>query len=348
MIAPSMSESFPNIVGMDDLAALGEFYRSAGKTVVSTNGCFDLLHAGHIGMLSRARALGDVLVVGLNDDASVRLLKGPGRPVVNQEDRAIMLASLKPVDHVVVFPGLLPNETLALLKPHIHCKAADYTSHSLPEAAVVRANGGRIEILPLSEGYGTSKLLSLASRAVGPKATAHSPEIEEELSEFVLATLLSNANLCRQSGYELAPAIAQAARLIDKSRRNGRTLWVFAEGTGLSEQVLVGMNCRMVVSGTLAKESAIVQATQTVPGDVAVAVAGGCSAEEVGFLSAAAARGAETILISSAATPQWAGCLPLVFNVEQPLAAGQTRLAILHGLLSAADHLACLKREPSV
>lgn len=144
---------------LDELLAARQRWREEGRVVVTTNGCFDLLHPGHVRFLQQARAQGEVLIVGLNSDGSVRQLKGPGRPLLSQEDRAAMLAALRCVDHVVVFDEVLANDLLALLRPDIHCKGGDYTAESLPEAEVVRQGGGQLRILPFAAGYSTTGLL---------------------------------------------------------------------------------------------------------------------------------------------------------------------------------------------
>jgi rfaE bifunctional protein nucleotidyltransferase chain/domain len=137
-------------------------HRARGETMVWTNGCFDLLHAGHVHTLEAARAFGDVLVVGLNDDASVRALKGPGRPIIPAAERAALLAALECVDYVITFPELTPEAALARLQPDVHCKGADYApphGKPIPEAAVVASYGGRIEFLPLLPGLSTTDLV---------------------------------------------------------------------------------------------------------------------------------------------------------------------------------------------
>jgi rfaE bifunctional protein nucleotidyltransferase chain/domain len=129
--------------------------------VVWTNGCFDLLHVGHVRSLQAARAFGDILVVGLNSDDSVRRLKGPNRPIVPALERAEVLAALECVAHVIVFDELTPEAALARLEPDVHCKGADYApphGKPIPEAGVVQAYGGRIEFLPLVPDVSTSEL----------------------------------------------------------------------------------------------------------------------------------------------------------------------------------------------
>ena len=139
--------------------------RSAGSRLVATGGCFDLLHPGHLGLLRAARALGDGLVVCLNSDESVRRSKGPGRPIVPAADRMAMLEALEPVDAVAVFDEDTPAALLELLRPDVWVKGGDYAVADLPEADVVRRHGGEIEIIPMVEGYSTSRLVSAVRTA---------------------------------------------------------------------------------------------------------------------------------------------------------------------------------------
>jgi len=147
-----------------DAFALVAQVRAAGGTVVATGGCFDLLHRGHVSLLTAARALGDALVVCLNSDASVARAKGPDRPLVSQDDRARVLSALASVDGVVVFDEDTPAEVLARLRPDVWVKGSDYTDQPIPEAAVVEAGGGRVVLLPVVDGYSTTRLVH-ASRA---------------------------------------------------------------------------------------------------------------------------------------------------------------------------------------
>jgi len=137
--------------------------RAAGGTVVATGGCFDLLHAGHVATLEAARALGDCLVVCLNSDASVRRLKGAGRPVVEQDDRAAVLEALGCVDEVVIFDEDTPVEVLRQLRPDVWVKGGDYAVADLPEAAVLDGWGGRAVVLPFVEGRSTTRIIEEAS-----------------------------------------------------------------------------------------------------------------------------------------------------------------------------------------
>jgi D-glycero-beta-D-manno-heptose 1-phosphate adenylyltransferase len=127
--------------------------------VVFTNGCFDLLHPGHVSYLRAARALGDLLVIGLNSDASVRMLKGPSRPIVREKDRAAVLAALKSVDAVVIFAEETPVRLLRELKPAVYVKGGDYRIEDLPEAEVAAEIGAEVRILPFEPGYSTSNLI---------------------------------------------------------------------------------------------------------------------------------------------------------------------------------------------
>lgn len=153
-----------------DLLAVREQARAAGRVVVWTNGTFDLLHPGHVSSLQQARALGDVLVVGVNSDRSVKAYKGPTRPILTEHERAAMLAALECVDFVIVFDEDTPAESLAKLQPDVHCKGADYApphGRPVPERAVVEGYGGRIEYLPLVPGVSTTELLKRIFTAEG-------------------------------------------------------------------------------------------------------------------------------------------------------------------------------------
>ncbi|MBB4917242.1 D-glycero-beta-D-manno-heptose 1-phosphate adenylyltransferase [Streptosporangium saharense] len=141
-------------------SANGTFVRAPGSRLVATGGCFDLLHAGHVSLLRRARALGDALVVCVNSDASVRRLKGPDRPVISQQDRVEVLRALECVDAVVVFDDDTPAEVIERLRPEVWVKGGDYTEADLPEADAVRRCGGEVVILPVVPGYSTTGLIT--------------------------------------------------------------------------------------------------------------------------------------------------------------------------------------------
>jgi rfaE bifunctional protein nucleotidyltransferase chain/domain len=130
-----------------------------GRRIVFTNGCFDLLHPGHIGSLEQARALGDALVVGLNSDAGVRALKGAGRPVLPEHERAEILASLECVDAVIIFDELTPREVIARLLPDVLVKGGDWPGNQIVGREEVEAAGGRVVSIPVVPGYSTTAIL---------------------------------------------------------------------------------------------------------------------------------------------------------------------------------------------
>jgi D-beta-D-heptose 7-phosphate kinase/D-beta-D-heptose 1-phosphate adenosyltransferase len=134
-------------------------YRRAGRRIVFTNGCFDILHRGHIAYLNRAKELGDILIIGLNSDSSVRRLKGAERPINSLEDRAQVLAALSCVDHIVPLEGDTPHDLIKKIRPDIFAKGGDYTRETLPEASLVEELGGRVEILPYVENSSTTNVI---------------------------------------------------------------------------------------------------------------------------------------------------------------------------------------------
>ena len=147
------------ILTMDEAVARFGPGKRAGPRVVFTNGCFDLLHPGHIRSLEEARALGDVLIVGLNSDASVRKLKGAGRPVIPEDERAEILAALECVDAVVIFGEPTPRETIARLLPDVLVKGGDWGSDKIVGREEVEAAGGRVVSVPVVRGYSTTEIL---------------------------------------------------------------------------------------------------------------------------------------------------------------------------------------------
>jgi len=151
----------PKIVELDDLSDRCEELRSAGKKIVATNGCFDLLHVGHVRYLQAARALGDLLVVGLNGDRSVHQLKGAGRPIATESDRAEILAALACVDLVTIFPEIRATKFLAAVRPTVYVKGGDYTSETLDEEerAKLKEIDAAIRLIPFETGYSTSGLI---------------------------------------------------------------------------------------------------------------------------------------------------------------------------------------------
>jgi rfaE bifunctional protein nucleotidyltransferase chain/domain len=161
----SQSDPAARILEPDSLVAWRDAAASAGKRVVLTNGCFDLLHRGHAEYLRRSAGLGDLLVVAVNSDASVRELKGPPRPLNSEDDRAYLLASLRCVDAVFIFRGPRLDGEIRLLRPDIYTKAGDYTPETLDpgERAALDETGADIRILPFVEGRSTTTLIQRAA-----------------------------------------------------------------------------------------------------------------------------------------------------------------------------------------
>jgi rfaE bifunctional protein nucleotidyltransferase chain/domain len=155
------------IIDMNELAQRARQLRAAERKLVATNGCFDLLHVGHVRYLQAARRLGDVLTVGLNGDRSVRELKGSGRPINNEHDRAEVLAALECVDFVAIFPEMRATEFILAAQPAIYAKGGDYTSETLnaEERAALQEVGAEIRIIPFEKGYSTSLLLEQLRKA---------------------------------------------------------------------------------------------------------------------------------------------------------------------------------------
>ena len=147
-----------------EVVALGQRLRQAGQRIVFANGCFDLLHVGHVRYLEGARQQGDVLVVGVNSDRSVRQLKGEGRPLLPEEARAELLAAMEPVDYVVIFDDLTAGNILRDLRPDVHCKGTDYTEATVPEREVVKSWGCRVVIAGDSKDHSTRQVLARIAR----------------------------------------------------------------------------------------------------------------------------------------------------------------------------------------
>lgn len=149
------------IIDADRAAAVSVQLRDAGRRLVFTNGCFDLLHVGHVRYLAAARALGDELMVAINGDQSVRALKGDGRPLNGEAERAEIIAALQCVDHVVVFPEVRATALLEKVRPAIYVKGGDYTASTLDreERSTLERAGAEIRILPFEQGYSTSALI---------------------------------------------------------------------------------------------------------------------------------------------------------------------------------------------
>jgi len=148
------------IVAKQEVARIVQVLKAAGKKIVFTNGCFDILHVGHVRYLAAARQLGDILIVGLNSDESVRALKGPSRPINTAADRAEVLAALAVVDYVVIFDELTAANLIETIKPAVYVKGGDYKLEDIPEAPAVVAYGGQVVIIPAVPGRSTSNVIN--------------------------------------------------------------------------------------------------------------------------------------------------------------------------------------------
>lgn len=144
------------IKDLPSLKAILEREKSKGRTVVFTNGCFDIIHIGHVRYLYQAKSFGDLLVIGLNSDSSVKSYKGAGRPINPENERAEVLASLEMIDYVVIFSERTPERLIKELRPDVQVKGGDYTKDQVPEARALESYGGRLEIVPFVDGASTT------------------------------------------------------------------------------------------------------------------------------------------------------------------------------------------------
>lgn len=150
----------PKIKTRQEILQIVKELRDQGKKIVFTNGCFDILHVGHIKLLKEAKSFGDILILGVNTDSSVKKLKGPSRPINSQEDRIEVVASTEHIDYVVLFDEDTPIEIIGEIKPHIHVKGGDYTPEIMPESKAVYENGGEIKIIKFVEGKSTTNIIN--------------------------------------------------------------------------------------------------------------------------------------------------------------------------------------------
>lgn len=160
------------ILSPGNVRAVRERLRETGKVLVFTNGCFDILHVGHVRYLAAARSLGDALLVAINSDRGVRALKGPGRPIVNEVDRAEMLAALEAVTYVTVFNDVSPRGLIAEVLPDVLVKGGDYMPHEIHGREEVEAAGGRVLALPLTKGASTTSIIERIKNSEYSKVTS--------------------------------------------------------------------------------------------------------------------------------------------------------------------------------
>ncbi len=171
-----MNDYTKKIIDRNTLRDVVARLRQQGAKLVFTNGVFDLLHIGHVRYLYEASKRGDVLIVGVNSDASTRRLKGPSRPIINEDERAEMLAALAFVDYVVIFEEDTPDELIKIVRPDVHIKGGDYRPEDLPEGELVRSLGGEVVVAPLVDGRSTSITIARILQR-------HAPWLKQEAEE---------------------------------------------------------------------------------------------------------------------------------------------------------------------
>ncbi|ACK42000.1 MULTISPECIES: D-glycero-beta-D-manno-heptose 1-phosphate adenylyltransferase [Dictyoglomus] len=144
----------------EEICNIAERFREEGKTIVFTNGCFEILHPGHITLLEKAKSFGDILIVGINSDESVKKIKGEKKLIFDEKSRLKIISALECVDYTVLFNEETPENIISIIKPHIHVKGGDYKEEDLPEAKIVKSYGGKIIIVPLIEGFSTTQIIN--------------------------------------------------------------------------------------------------------------------------------------------------------------------------------------------
>lgn len=147
------------VKSLDELKRIADQARRDGKTVVLTNGCFDLLHRGHVHILREAKALGDILIVAINSDRSVKAIKGPSRPVLSESDRTELLAAMEMVDYVALFDEPDPYDLIAAVRPNVLVKGGDWGSDQIVGADIVKRNGGKVAVIPYLKGFSTTEII---------------------------------------------------------------------------------------------------------------------------------------------------------------------------------------------
>ncbi len=193
--------------------------------MVFTNGCFDIIHPGHIDLLARARALGTKLIIGINSDRSVRAIRGENRPFVSENDRAAILLSLKPVDEVRIFDELTPEKLIAEIKPDVLVKGGDWSENEIIGADFVRKNGGEVYSLELKNGYSSS---GIVEKIRGMKSEELNPEVDEE--SLTLKSLTQHLDVFQKIVDEMSATIDECADLIFETFKSGNKILICGNG----------------------------------------------------------------------------------------------------------------------
>jgi rfaE bifunctional protein nucleotidyltransferase chain/domain len=195
-------------------------YRAQGKTVVTANGCFDLLHFGHLSLLMGAKSLGDILIVGVNSDRMVKKIKGAGRPIFPEKERASLLVSLEYVDHVIVYDDILPNDLLGRIRPDIHCISGEYAQKKLPEKEVVEKSGGKVEVLPFILGYTTTDIIQKINRhQIEPDVQASPSKGKDAITDYLFESSNHIRCMAYQNGETLTRIAGQMANVIKSNKK---------------------------------------------------------------------------------------------------------------------------------
>jgi D-sedoheptulose 7-phosphate isomerase len=215
---------------LDELIQTVRAAQRAGQAVVSTNGCFDVLHLGHTRFLEEVHRLGDTVIVAINSDESVRAIKGIDRPVFSEAERAEMLLALRSVAHVVVYDELLPTNVLLALRPTVHCKGGDYSSAGLPEARALHAANIDIRILPLYGGYSTSRIIARLEEQRMGTAPVRGRHHQSDWWDVTLQHLLDTSNIVRQAAYHSREELVHAAEVLCGVLDSGNRILICGNG----------------------------------------------------------------------------------------------------------------------
>jgi len=220
------------LVTLAEAQRIREQARLAGKRVVFTNGCFDLLHRGHVEYLAKARAMGDMLIVGLNSDRSVRALKGEGRPFVSESDRAIVLAALSCVDYVVIFDELTPASLISALVPDVLAKGGDWPVEKIVGREIVEAAGGQVVSIKSSvPGYSSSDLIErIIAGAVWPDRDEFGQPEQDSDARLVVERLYESALIKQWVAQSMSAAITEAANVVAGALRRGNKVLLCGNG----------------------------------------------------------------------------------------------------------------------
>jgi len=210
-------------------------YRAQGKKIVTTNGCFDIFHFGHLSLLIEAKSLGNILIVGVNSDRTVNKIKGAGRPIIPEKERASVLVSLEYVDHVIVFDEILPNELLRTIQPDIHCISSEYTNKVLPEKDVVESFGGKIKVLSFIPGHSTTNVIQkISNHNIDPGSQISSEQGKEAITDY----LFESSNSIRCLAYQHSETLLLIAEhMVNVIKTNGKIIICGNGDSGLDAQL---------------------------------------------------------------------------------------------------------------